>query len=84
LAIKYQSKIGLEDKCGTLVYQAPEQMMGDAPYGKAVDLWAVGFIMYEMICGSHPLWVRGEDKNSYKEKLKNYKQLKYPEGKFSR
>jgi serine/threonine protein kinase len=24
IAIKYQAKTGLEDSCGTLVYQAPE------------------------------------------------------------
>jgi len=31
-------------------------MLGEAPYGKPVDIWAVGFMMYELISGSHPLW----------------------------
>jgi serine/threonine protein kinase len=37
-------------------------MMGETAYGKAVDIWAAGFIMYEMISGEHPLYIRGEDK----------------------
>lgn len=31
-------------------------------YGKPVDLWAIGFIMYELISGRHPLWVKGENR----------------------
>jgi len=41
-------------------------MDGGQTYGKAVDIWAVGFIMYEMIAGYHPLWQKGEDKFQYK------------------
>ena len=37
-------------------------MLGEQSYGKPVDLWSVGFIMYELISGIHPLWIRGEDK----------------------
>jgi serine/threonine protein kinase len=37
-------------------------MLGETSYGKSVDVWAVGFIMYELISGTHPLYVRGEDK----------------------
>lgn len=58
-------------------------MMGEAAYGKSVDIWAVGFIMFEMISGTHPLWVRGEDKQMYKEKLRNLKKLNIPSGRFS-
>jgi len=52
-------------------------MFGETSYGKAVDVWATGFIMYELIAGHHPLWRRGEDKASYKEKIRNFKNLKY-------
>ena len=54
-------------------------MMGSISYGKSVDIWANGFIMYEMITGKHPLYVKGEDKLSYKEKLKNFKGFTYSE-----
>jgi len=37
-------------------------MFGGTSYGKPVDIWAVGFIMYELISGKHPLWGRKEDK----------------------
>jgi serine/threonine protein kinase len=62
LAIKVNIKHGLDDDCGTLVYSAPEQILGDSSYGKPIDLWAVGFIIYELICGQHPVWKKGEDK----------------------
>ena len=33
-------------------------MLGENSYGKSVDVWAAGFIMFEMIAGRHPLYVR--------------------------
>ena len=32
----------------TLWYRAPELMLGNENYSPAVDIWAVGCIMYEM------------------------------------
>jgi len=52
-------------------------MQGGQLYGKAVDIWAVGFIMYEMISGKHPLWEKGDDKVRYKAKAINFKKLRY-------
>jgi len=60
LAVKYTTTQSMEETCGTLVYQAPEQMEGGKRYGKPVDVWAVGFMMYELIAGRHPLWVKGD------------------------
>ncbi len=57
--------------------------MGEVSYGKSVDIWAAGFIMFEMICGVHPLYVRGQDKPTYKEKLKNFRGFDFTKGKFS-
>lgn len=56
LAVKDQTKQGFDENCGTLVYKAPEQITGDHLYSKSVDIWAVGFIMYELIALKHPLW----------------------------
>lgn len=58
-------------------------MFGETNYGKPVDIWAVGFIMYELISGQHPLWTRKEDKQQYKEKLRNLKKFDFSNHKFS-
>eukprot|EP01064_Diplonema_japonicum_P028655 TRINITY_DN4444_c0_g1_i4.p1 TRINITY_DN4444_c0_g1~~TRINITY_DN4444_c0_g1_i4.p1 ORF type:complete len:487 (+),score=39.01 TRINITY_DN4444_c0_g1_i4:248-1708(+) len=39
--------------CGTTVFMAPEILM-DLPYGKPVDMWAVGVITYLLLFGHHP------------------------------
>lgn len=44
--------------CGTPEYLAPE-MLEDGDYGKAIDWWAVGVVLYEMICGRLPFSNRG-------------------------
>ena len=55
--------IGPDEKCtepyGTLSYVAPEVLL-DLPYGKEVDLWALGIITYLMLSGSLPF----DDKHS--------------------
>ncbi len=66
-----------------MVYQAPEQMLGETTYGKAADIWAAGFIMYELVSGKHPFWVRREDKQSYKERIRKFKGLDFSRYKFS-
>ena len=38
---------------GTLQYQAPEILNGGL-YDEKVDLWAVGIITFEMLCGYRP------------------------------
>jgi serine/threonine protein kinase len=67
----------MDETCGTLVYQAPEQMAGGQCYGKTVDVWAAGFIMYELIAGKHPLWEKGDNNEAYKEKALNFTKLRY-------
>jgi serine/threonine protein kinase len=38
---------------GTIFYQAPE-MHDNNGYGKKVDLWALGIVVYEMLTGMKP------------------------------
>lgn len=52
-------------------------MAGGQCYGKAVDVWAAGFIAYEIIAGRHPLWDKKDDKVSYKQKALKFKRLRY-------
>ncbi|SFC53009.1 serine/threonine-protein kinase [Massilia yuzhufengensis] len=38
---------------GTIAYMAPERMLG-APLSPQVDVYALGLILYEMVCGARP------------------------------
>ncbi|KAK6348263.1 spindle assembly checkpoint kinase [Orbilia javanica] len=39
--------------CGTLDYLPPEMLRGDS-HGEKVDLWSLGVLMYEFLCGNAP------------------------------
>lgn len=39
--------------CGTPLYLSPEILQGNS-YDEKVDLWAIGIIAYEILCGSSP------------------------------
>lgn len=43
--------------CGTPSHMAPEMLQG-AEYGQAVDLWALGTLMYELATGLPPFYHR--------------------------
>ncbi|XP_043466380.1 RAC-beta serine/threonine-protein kinase B [Leptopilina heterotoma] len=47
--------------CGTPEYLAPE-VLEDNDYGRAVDWWGVGVVMYEMMCGRLPFYNTDHEK----------------------
>jgi len=48
------------DYVATRWYRAPELLVGDVKYGKAVDIWAVGCLLFEMVTGD-PLFPGDSD-----------------------
>ena len=58
-------------------------MAGGQLYGKAVDVWAVGLILYELIAGRHPLWTGGLDKEGYRAKALKYKEMEFHSRRFN-
>ncbi|KND02050.1 AGC/PKC protein kinase [Spizellomyces punctatus DAOM BR117] len=52
--------------CGTPEFMAPEILL-DKPYGRAVDWWAFGVLIYEMLLGQSPF--RGEDEEEIFEAI---------------
>lgn len=46
--------------CGTPEYLAPE-VLEDAHYGRAVDWWGLGVVMYEMLVGHLPFYSQNHD-----------------------
>jgi serine/threonine-protein kinase len=53
---------------GTILFMAPEQATGQS-YGKRVDMWAIGIIMYELLTGRHPFHLNGDDEKSYTHRI---------------
>ena len=47
--------------CGTNEYMAPEMVKGDS-YGKAVDWWAMGALLFEMVVGKPPFYNKSQKK----------------------
>jgi len=62
--------------CGTPVYLAPEMLLRQE-YGKAVDYWALGTVLYELAVGRAPFQDRVREKMFQKIV---YSSVKYPQG----
>ncbi len=44
----------LHRHCGTRSYMAPEQCHGQDGYGKEIDWWSLGVVLYNLLCGKNP------------------------------
>eukprot|EP00181_Compsopogon_caeruleus_P005448 CAMPEP_0184682490 /NCGR_PEP_ID=MMETSP0312-20130426/7407_1 /TAXON_ID=31354 /ORGANISM="Compsopogon coeruleus, Strain SAG 36.94" /LENGTH=593 /DNA_ID=CAMNT_0027134185 /DNA_START=212 /DNA_END=1993 /DNA_ORIENTATION=- len=46
---------GGQSFCGTREYVSPEMLAG-SEYGRSIDYWACGILLYEMLCGKTPFF----------------------------
>lgn len=83
LAVKISNQSELRSTCGTLIYQAPEQIFTNAKQSKSIDIFASGLILYEMLTGEHPILKKGEDKQQYRRKIKDFRGLLIDDNKMS-
>jgi serine/threonine protein kinase len=51
-------RLAHEEKIGTVLFMAPEQISSKS-YGKKIDIYAAGITLYYMLMGRHPLYVTG-------------------------
>ena len=65
-----------EGNCGTVIYMAPEQAK-NRRYNIKVDIWSCAMIMYQMITGQHPVWKKGDTRETYFARLERY-EFKFP------
>ena len=57
----------MKNTVGTLFYMAPEVIKGE--YNEKCDIWALGVILYIILCGKPPFYSKNEDE--LKEKIIN-------------
>ena len=53
------------------------QILGKEPYNSKCDIWSVGVIFYELLCGRHP-W-NGKGLGDLLKNIKSTKEVNFPE-----
>jgi cyclin-dependent kinase-like len=66
------------DYVSTRWYRAPELLVGDANYGKAVDVWAIGCIFVELLTG-RPIFTGDTDYETLRQVLQTFYSEDLPE-----
>ena len=61
--------------CGTLDYLAPEMIEKSHKHGKAVDIWSVGVLCFELLTGMSPFTPREPGKNEKLVEEQTYKNI---------
>ena len=61
--------------CGTFEYMAPE-IIKEMPYGKPVDIWALGILLYELYFGFSPFNSNKENEEQTKDIINKIMQKK--------
>jgi aurora kinase, other len=64
--------------CGTIDYQAPEQVQGRR-YGQQVDVWSLGVITYELLYGEPPFFHEEEAPYQETRKAIQEREVAFPE-----
>jgi serine/threonine protein phosphatase PrpC/CRP-like cAMP-binding protein len=70
-----------ETSCGVFAYWAPECVRLDSDHGVSADMWALGVVVYEMMCGSLPFGLdMAEDEKVTYQKILDHKKgsLNFP------
>ncbi|ELR18909.1 protein kinase domain containing protein [Acanthamoeba castellanii str. Neff] len=54
LSLRYLPDRKANDPVGSLIYASPEVLRRESYVGPELDVWALGILLYEMLCGTPP------------------------------